>query len=336
MQHFVQSQTQLFVHHRDRILIVFMTICVLGVIGIATPGYECGLLKWALQIELSGGSAYGPEMQERFNQTFPPPLSNAGFAYPLPSMWLAIPALLLPDVLEQAVWSILNIGLILVGIKLLRMPLQLIFFAPILLATYIQQSTALLIGLLLIAIWAQRERRWWLLGILIALTIGAKPQVTLLTASALAILSFRDGGWRPVIICNVVVQGLTLLFEPMWIFEWLAAVERFRLYISPNWMPWWLAIALVMVVLRQFWGALALFQVGLFPTIFGYMLLPVLLGYVDQRTHRFAWLAVACSWMMVVLADREPLWLLTSIFYFTPLLLSAVWSVRQTQNSSHL
>ncbi|MEM8533700.1 MAG: hypothetical protein AAGF95_22850 [Chloroflexota bacterium] len=335
MQYFIQSPTQLFAQHRDRIVIVLMTICVLGIVGIATPGYECELLRWALQIELSGGSAYGPEMQQHFDQTFPPPLSDAGFAYPLPSMWLAIPTLWAPEIVEQAIWSILNLGLILLGIKLLRMPLQLIFFAPVLLATYIQQSTALLIGLLLIAVWAWRERRWWLLGILIALTIGAKPQVTLLTALTLTILAFRDGGWRQVVICNVIVQGLTLLFAPMWIFEWLTAVERFRFYISPNWIPWWILVAFVMLVLRQFWGALALFQVGLFPTIFGYMLLPVLIGYVDQRTHRFAWFAVACSWAMLFLADQEPLWLLTSVFYFTPLLLNAVWPIPTLQQKNH-
>lgn len=281
---------------------------------------------WALQIELSGGSAYGPEMAERFRVDYDEPFASGGFAYPLPVMWLALPIVALPDAAVGPVWFVLSVGSVLVGLLLLRMPLYLVFFLPLPLGAYLQQVTVLLTGLLLIGIWAWQTQRWWLLSGVVALTIGAKPQTTLVVAGALAFLALRAGAWRQMLGCHLVVAALTFALEPAWVTEWLVAVERYRTAIGLNWAFEWVPVALVLLALRRVWGGVAVLQIGLFPTLFGYTLLPLLVGYAAPaaRSHRAALLAVAGSWLsiLVLVLGMRPAWLFLGICYLGPLLLA--------------
>jgi hypothetical protein len=73
------------------------------------------------------------------------------------------------------VWLLLSLGMLLLGLHLLRMPWAWLGFLPLLMALKIGNLTALLVGLLLIGIWAARARRWGILGLIVALTIPTPP-----------------------------------------------------------------------------------------------------------------------------------------------------------------
>ncbi|NJN65552.1 MAG: hypothetical protein HC884_01985 [Chloroflexaceae bacterium] len=321
---------------RDQVVVALIAVVALSAASFFVQGRDYQPPLWALQIELSGGSAYGPEMAERFRENYAEPFASGGFAYPLPVMWLALPIVALPDVAVGPVWLVLSVGSVLVGLLLLRMPLSLVFFLPLPLGAYLQQVTVLLTGLLLIGIWAWRTQRWWLLSGVVALTIGAKPQTTLVMAGALALLALRAGAWRPLLVCHLVVAALTFALEPAWVAEWLQAVERYRTAIGLNWAVEWVPVAVVLLALRQFWGGLAVLQIGLFPTLFGYTLLPLLVGYAAPVSQRGALLAVAGAWLsiLVPVLGMRPAWLFLGICYLGPLLLAGARSSQERDTAS--
>jgi hypothetical protein len=321
---------------RDKLVVALLVVVSLGAISFFVSGRDYQPPLWALELELSGGSAYGPEMGERFRADYEEPFASGGFAYPLPVMWLALPLVALPDIAIGPIWCILSGGSVLVGLWLLRMPLYLVFFLPLPLGLYLQQVTVLLTGLLLIGIWAWREQRWWLLSVVVALTIGAKPQSTLLIAGVLALLALRAGAWRPLLVCLLAVFGLTFALEPAWVAEWLAAIERYRAAIGLTFVYEWVPVALVLFALRQHWGGLAVLQVSLFPTLFGYSLLPLLVGYVATPSRAVALLALAGSWFSIALLGIHPAWLMLGICYLLPLLVGATsrWRARRSAAAS--
>ncbi len=288
---------------------------------------------WALQIELSGGSAYGEAMDARFRSDYDEPFASGGFAYPLPAMWLALPLVVLPEWAIGPVWCVLEGGSVLVGLLLLRMPRSLLFFLPLPLGFILQQVTVLLVGLLLIGVWAWQTRRWWLLAAIVALTIAAKPQTTLLVAGVLALLALREGAWYPLLVCGLAVALPTFALEPTWISQWFAAVEQYRTAIGMHGIWQWVPVGLLLLFLRQYWSGLAVFQVAFFPTLFGYTLLPLLIGYIDAAVRRFALLAVAGSWVSVLLVGGRPEWLLMGLCYLVPMVIGGIHekkSQRQT------
>lgn len=312
-----------------RVMVVCVVVVLLAVASQFAVFYDYQPPLWALQIELSGGSAYGPEMAQRFRAHYDEPFASGGFGYPLPVMWLALPIVALPTWAVGPVWCILGVGSVLVGLYLLRMPIYLVFFLPLPLGALMHQVTVLITGLLLIGIWAWRTRRWWIVGMVIALTVGAKPQAALLVAGVLALLAVREGAWKPLLVCAALVGGATFALEPGWVSAWLAAVARYRAAIGVTWATAWLPVALVLLWRRHYWGSLAVCQIGFFPTLYGYSLLPLLVGYVDRRAQRFALLAVACSWLMAFLSEVRPFWLVSGVCYLTPLLVSALAKPQQ-------
>lgn len=303
------------------ILVALVVVVLLAGVGMLAGGRDYQPPLWALQIELAGGSAYGEEMAEQFRQEYAEPFASGGFAYPLPVMWLALPIVALPDVAIGPVWCVLSVGSVLLGLVLLRMPVYLVFFLPLPLGMYLQQVTVLLTGLLLIGIWAWREQRWWLLAAIVALTIAAKPQTTFVVAATLGVLALRAGAWKPLVVCGLVVAGLTFALEPTWLAQWLAAVARYRAAIGQTWVFEWLPVAVVLLAMQHYWGALAVVQISLFPTLFGYTLLPLLVGYVDAGARRFALLAVICSWGAVALVGVQPMALVQGVLFLGPLLI---------------
>lgn len=317
--------------HRHEMVVGTLMLLVLGGLGALLPRLDYRPLVWALQIELAGGSAFGPAMDAAFVQHYSGICADCiagGFAYPLPAMWLALPVLGLPVRLANAVWCALSFGSVALGLRLLRVPGGLLLFVPLLWGTAELQVTVLLVGLVLIGIWALEARRWWLLGFVVALTIAAKPQTTLLLSAGLALGGLRGGAWRQLLLCGLVVLLPTFVLEPRWPLELFAAVGRYRGAISMIWLLGWLPLAVLLAALGRFWAALALAQICLFPLVaHGYALLPLLAGYAELRSQRLAWLAALYSWLMVLLLDLRPHWLLLGICYVVPLLL-ITWAGR--------
>lgn len=323
---------------RERWLMAMLVGAALMGISLLVGGRDYQPPLWALQLELAGDSAYGEVMQARFAEHYDEPFASGGFAYPLPVMWLALPLIVLPEWMIGPVWGMLGVGSALVGLLLLRMPLFLLFFLPLPLGFILQQVTVMLVGLLLIGIWAWQQRRWWILGAIVALTIGAKPQATLVAAVVLAFLALRAGAWLPIVVCMLAVFLPTFLLEPNWVGAWVAAVARYHSAIGPKMLWQWIPVALLLLGFRQYWAGAAVLQIALFPSLLGYTLLPLLLAYVDPAIRRFSLLGVALSWSSIFLLVYPLLpfqqdWWSTGICYLTPMLIGTGYQLYQQRRA---
>lgn len=310
--------------HRQRLLIVALSVvgaALLFVIGSRLQGIDFLPLVWALRLELTGGSAYGEEMAARFREVYSPTLAAGGFAYPLPAIWLALPVAVFPEVVARGIWFVLSFGSVALGLALLRMPWPLLLFMPLISGLNELQVSVPLVGLLLIGLWAAREGRWWLVAAVVALTLGSKPQTTLFLAGALAVMALRAGQWRPLLITGLVVVGVTLVLDPLWPVAWLGAAARYSDAIPTMWLVAWTPAALYLLYRRRLWAGLAVLQVCVAPLVlYYYVILPLLLAFVDVRSHRRAWLVVACSWLSFPLAALGPRWITLAIFFLLPIL----------------
>lgn len=294
----------------------------LVLIGATVPGVDHLPLIWAVRAELAGGSAYSPSLDILFQETystFCPACVTAGFAYPLPAMWLALPVAWLPDFLAGVVWCVISTIILLCGLALARLPPQLALFAPIWYGVIQQQATVLIVGLLLIGIWAAREQRWWYLGIIIALTVLTKPQTSMLFACVFAIQLFQHRRWLPLILPSAAPLACTFIIEPLWPLEWLHAMQRYNHALEPRWLIHWTALVVLPVIFRRRWATLAILQMCLIPVVAnGYTLLPLLIGYVDLERRWLTWIVVGLSWMLLIsrsIISAPTIW---SVGYFLP------------------
>ena len=309
---------------------LYATIAVVAMIATSWhyKGNDYLQLLYALQLELKGVSAYGPAMTALFQQTYPE-FIQIGMPYPLPAMWLALPLIPLPELVRHITWILLSTGSLWLGVYLLRMPEPLLFFMPILMNCLDGQPTMLLVGLCMIGIWAARERRWWLTALIVALTIASKPQATLILASIPAWMALRAGAWRQMLIMGAIFIGMTWLIEPTWVQQLLIVVMRYRANVSSVSVLLWLVMVPVLLILRAPLAAAAVIQVALFPISFKYALLPLLVGYIDVKSYRVAWIAVICSWLLWSQGDFNWPWLDIGLCYVVPLLGAAVWSANE-------
>lgn len=277
-------------------------------------------LVWALRIELAGGSAYGPEMAALFHQYFDEPFASGGFAYPLTAIWFALPIAFLPDMLLNMVACIICLGSVALGLHLLRMPVALVLFAPVLWGIAFIQLTTCLIGLTLIAIWAARERRWWLMSILIVLISATKPQTSLLPGLLLSLYALRAGQWKPLAIVGFIVVSVPFIFDPAWIPKWIASTQTYTEAIPNLWLYYLLPLGVWMLWKGHWWAGIAILQISLFPMILHpYVLSPLILAYIPLRSKAFAWIVVACSWCVLLLPFLMPYWLVILISFILPI-----------------
>ncbi|HEU5014617.1 MAG TPA: glycosyltransferase 87 family protein [Roseiflexaceae bacterium] len=284
--------------------LVMILLGCLAFIGAKVPGVDHLPLVWALHAELTGDSAYGPHLDVLFNETYSticPPCATGGFAYPLPAIWLALPVAWLPANLTGVVWCIMSTGILLCGLTLLRMPPQMALFAPVWFGILQQQSTVLVVGLLLLGIWAAREQRWWLLGVIIALTGLTKPQTSILFACLFAIQLIQHRRWLPLLLPSAALLVSTSAIEPAWPLEWIKAAQRYNQALEPRWFIQWTALALLPLICRRRWTTLTIVQTCLFPVVAnGYTLLPLLVAYVDIERRWLTWIVVIASWTLLI------------------------------------
>jgi hypothetical protein len=304
-------------------LIAALLLGLLAFVSTYLKGIDYLPLIWSARLELAGKSSYGPEMQALFQQYYDnPDLVRGGFAYPLPAFWLGIPFAFLPDAIAKAIWcavSLISVGL---GLYLLKMPKAFFLFVPVLWGMSELQNSVILIGLSMIAIWAARQERWWLLAWLVVLVGGSKPQATLLCSGFLVFTLLQARQWKPLMVASLVLVGIPFLFEPNWPFAWLEAARRYNASIPYMWLFPWIPLGALLLWKRRFWPGLALIQAGLFPVILHhYALIPLILGYIDQQSSKRAWIAVVSSWVAIYLQTFLPAWLTLLLCYALPMFL---------------
>lgn len=224
-----------------------------------------------------------------------------GGAYPLPAVLLTLPLTLLDPHLAATLWVGGLVAGLLLALRLLDAPLWLALYVPMLEGLRIEQYTALIVILQILALWALRERRPWLLAALCALMLTKPTQAGLFTL--LMVLLGRN--WRQQIVAAAALWGGSLLIDPNWIVEWLAGV---RGYVDAARQPvLWplLLLGLPLLLARDWVSAAVTAQLALapFPGVYAAGALPLSV----LREPRSRWLSVASFlWPAVaLLADKQ-------------------------------
>jgi hypothetical protein len=319
------------------ILPIAAFIAIISIVSNYLPGLDHLPLIWAFQIELQGGSAYGPEMHSLFKRFFDEPYASGGFAYPLTALWLSAPVAIFPAVLHKMLSCLLGAGSVVIGMRLLKMPLELFLFLPVLLSIYFVQVSLLIVGLCLIGIWAMRQEHWHLTAWLSVLLGIAKPQASLVIACVLAFQVVRAGQWKMLLLPSAILIGTPFLLEPSWFTSWLTTLSTYRGAIPSVWHFYWIVLAGILFWQRQFWPGIAVLQIALFPLITSpYVFCPLLIANIDLRSKLNVWMVVAFSWTINLLWGTTAYWLCVLIAFALPLFYIAWQTNRKKQTEQAL
>lgn len=286
---------------------LFLAVAVLLVMlwrwnqSLPLPLFDLYPLYYGARAWLATGNAYDLS-------TIVPPgdqgflVYRIGNGYPFPAILLALPLALLPAHLAATLWVGLLVGGVLVGLRLLRAPIWLLIYVPLLEGLRIEQYTVFVLVLQLFALWAHRERRLWLLALCCALIL-TKPSHGTLFVVVMALLARN---WRQLIVAVIVVWGGPLLLDPGWPGEWLAAV---RTYVDVAAQPqiWWmLPLGGVLLIWRDYISAAVVSQLALAPFPGVYAASALTLGVINER--RTIWLsAISLLWAPVALYAGKPI-----------------------------
>jgi hypothetical protein len=216
----------------------------------------------------------------------------------LPALLLALPTAGLDTQPAACTFMVLSVVLFAVALRLNGLSWMWLIAAPTFQATRAVNPSLLLVALLLIGYWSAQHERWWLVATCVALTIGAKPQTTLLLAGALSTLAIQAGKWKPLLATCGMVGAITLVLDPLWLFHWLEVIQNYRQVTTSAapypWLWWLLPLPAWLLWQRHIWPGLALLQVLLFPINIHspYVTLPLIVGYaaLPDWGQRWAWL----------------------------------------------
>lgn len=228
-----------------------------------------------------------------------------GNGYPLPAVLLVLPLSLLPPKIAAALWVGLLTLALLLALRLSGQPFWLLLYVPLLECLRNQQYSALIVALLLVAIWAYREHKPWPLAFCCALLL-TKPTQGALLALALALLARN---WREQIVALTAVWGGSLLLDPNWPAEWLRAATTYSALTAQP-VYWALAaFALPLLLAHDLLGAALVLQLALFPFPIGFY--------------------AASALPLSVLHDRRSKWLMVASFLlpFPAIWLGQAWAI---------
>lgn len=243
-----------------------------------------------------------------------------GNAYPLLAVVLVLPLSFLTPHMAAVVWIGLITAALLLALRLYGASPWLILFWPLLEAIRLEQFTAFVVLAQILALWALRERRPWLLGLACALVLTKPTQGFLFV---LVLLLLTKDRLRPI-AAIAALWGSTLLLDPTWPLEWLAGVEQYdAIALHPYY--WQLAmLAVPLVLLRHHLGAaiLASFALFRFPLPSPYMASMLPLAVLDDR--RVIWLVPASYLWWPLAATLGYAWGATLAFFLPMLVLATL------------
>jgi hypothetical protein len=251
-------------------------------------------LYWGGKAWLATGNAY--------NLAAVVPASHHGYQlfiigniYPLPAVLLTLPLTVLPPQAASLVWIGLLAAGVMLTLRLLDGPWWFVATLPIIEGVRIEQYTPAILAAQLLALWALRSRRYWLLGGCVAVML-TKPNQGLLFALMLVLVS---RAWLPVVTSCAVLWGGSLLLDPHWVVEWLPTLVHHHDVLHQT-LLWPLALlALPLLLWRDWISAAVLGQFALLPWsgIYAASALPI--GIFDAPLARWWWPA---SWLWIVAA----------------------------------
>ncbi len=282
-------------------------------------------LYYGAQAWLHSGNAYDLASVAPVEHQ-PYPLFEIGNPYPLPAVLLVLPLSFLPPTLAAMVWLGGLVAALLVALRLNGWPSWLLFYVPVVNAIYAEQFTLFILVLQILALWAYRTDRPWLLAICCVLIL-TKPNQGLFFVLALILLSRH---WRQCLAVGAVVWGGSLLLDPHWVGQWLAMLSHHH-EMTQQPLLWGLAFfAIPLLLIRDYISAAVMLQFLVMPYPFAaYPFSPVPLGLLGEARHRWL-IPVSFIWMLIHFAIGE-VWasLLTLILPVVALSLWRYWRERR-------
>ncbi len=298
-------------HPRSHPITYLLAAAFLGYLIYHSQGRDHFAPLVALQAELRGLSAYGPEVHARIAENFSRPgafeclaCTEIGFPYPLPVIWMGLPVVWAPEPLWLYLWNALAMLLLLAGLWLCRLSPLWVLFLPVYQVALNANINGMLLGITLIAIWALRQQHYHLAGVLTILLGMSKPQAAGVFALVLALILLQHRQWHGLVITGVLVTVASFAVQPDWVQEFIAGVRRY----SAN-LPilqhgvWALPLAGMAAMRRQWWASVALVQVA-FPAFAQYYLLTPLVVLGLDRPSGVQNIAIICSFAAALLAPR--------------------------------
>lgn len=292
-----------------RLWLLLLLICLGSAAAVAwhfshtnvTPLMDLTPLYYGAQAWLHSGNAYDLSL------TTPPEIRNlfvivAGSGYPFPAILLVLPLSLLPVNVAAALWLAGFVAAVIVALWLNRAPPWLILYFPLIEAFVLHQYMLLLFVVSLVALWAYKQERPWLLALCCALML-TKPTFSAVPALALAVLARN---WRQQAAMMALVWGGATLLDPGWPLEYLASLRTYIAMAAQGPDVLWPVILLVplLFALGDPLSAAVVTQVALTPftSIYNTALLP--LSHVSDRRSLLITLCALIYSPLSIIADR--------------------------------
>jgi hypothetical protein len=284
----------------SRRFILAVLICALAAMGwratrvYPTDVFDIYPVYFGGKAWLQTGNAYATQqIVPTYHQSWD--LYKTGNMYPLPAILAFLPLSLLPPTPAATLWVGFLIAGMLLALRLGRLSLWWAFSMPIFDGIRIEQYTIFIIILQIVALWAWRERRPWLLAFCCALIL-TKPNQGLFFVIVLTVLARN---WRQQLLLGLAIWGGSFLLDPNWFFEWLPTLSRYR-QLTQQPIFWGLTLFAIPLLLIRDWLAAASvlqFLVLPFPTGSTYAVGAVPLSVLDDP--RSKWLSyMSYAWVV--------------------------------------
>ncbi|MDP9180559.1 MAG: glycosyltransferase 87 family protein [Chloroflexota bacterium] len=215
---------------------------------------------------------------------------QVGNIYPLPAVIVTLPLTLLPPQIAGTLWIALLVGGLIGSLRLYGGSYWFLLYLPLLEAVRIEQYTALIVIFQIVALWAVRERRPWILALCCAIIL-TKPSHGLAFVIAVALLS---GHWRRILLVSGLLWGASLAADPSWPVEWASALVQDGRFEAGGFMWPIAAFAVPLTIVADVVGAAVVLQFLLLPLFGVYVATSVPLSLLHDP--RIRWL-VALSFL---------------------------------------
>jgi hypothetical protein len=285
------------------ILVALVCACAISIWraeqNYAYPLGDLSPLYYGAQAWLQSGNAYQPEsvVPPEYAASY---LYRIGNGYPLPAILLVLPLSFLSPTQAATTWLALSTFGMVLALMLSRAPLWTLLYVPFWEAFWLQQYVLLVLIAQIVAIWAYRERRPWLLALCCAIML-TKPT----SAFIAVVLLLLARNWRQQAIMVGMLWGGSVLLDPNWLGEWWQALQNYAEQ-GRQGSVWPLALLLLPLLLwRDYVSAAALAQLSLLPFAAVYDAAALPLNYLNDRR---SWLLILASFAYIPLAvvfDRQ-------------------------------
>ena len=210
-------------------------------------------------------------------------LYQVGNVYPLPAVLLVLPLSFLSPTVAATIWVGCLTGGLLLALRLTGLPTWLALYVPLLACLRLEQYTVFVIILQIVALWAYREHRLWLLAFCCALIL-TKPNHGLIFVLVMLLLARH---WRQQLVAGAAVWGGSMLLDPHWLQWWISTVLRHQ-EVTHQPVFWQLALlAIPLLLIRDYISGALVLQFLLEPFPGMYVASAVPLGVLGDRRSKY-------------------------------------------------